>query len=99
LVKLRVAGEEFLGINGHGQRTSFERVNAQTKTHAEADAVQQALNAGLKGSSKRAELWADRAPCDSCGKYGGLRSLARELGVDSLVVNFPGGKKTVTPTK
>ena len=31
-------------------------------------------------------MWVDRPACDSCGLYGGLRSLARNLGVDELIV-------------
>jgi deoxycytidylate deaminase len=78
---------------------TLERVNAQTLTHAEGDAVQQAVNAGMKGTATRAEMWVDRDPCGACGQSGGFRSLARNLGVDELVVHSPSGTQVVTPTR
>ncbi|HEY6345536.1 MAG TPA: deaminase [Bryobacteraceae bacterium] len=103
LARLEINGQAFDGINSGLQkpRTPFtlERVNAQTRTHAEAEAVQKAVSAGLKGKAKAAEMWIDRDPCAACGESGGLRSLARNLGVDQLVVHSPSGTTTFTPTK
>jgi hypothetical protein len=100
---LRIGDRSFEGINRGLQAPptamSLERVNAQTLTHAEADVVQQAVNAGLAGTARTAEMVIDRAPCLACGQYGGLRSLARNLGVDELRVSWPGGQQTFTPTK
>ena len=76
-----------MGCRTSCQKTTFQRVNAQTKTHAEGDAVQQALNAGQRGKVKRADLYVDRPPCRSCGDFGGLRSLTRELGLDELFLH------------
>jgi hypothetical protein len=103
LSRLEINGKSFDGINSGLQNPksgiTLDRVNAQTKTHAEAEAVQRAVDAGMQGQAKRAEMWVDRDPCDSCGKYGGLRSLARNLGVDELVVHSPSGTQVFTPTK
>lgn len=102
LSRLEVGGKSFDGINSGLQNPKadirLDRVNAQTKTHAEGEAVQHAVDAGLAGKSKRAEMWVDRDPCSSCGKYGGLRSLARNLGVEELVVHSPSGTQVFKPT-
>jgi hypothetical protein len=103
LSRLEINGQSFDGINSGLQNPktpiTLERVNAQTKTHAEAEAVQKAINGGMKGTVKQAEMWVDRDPCAACGESGGLRSLARNLGVDELVVHSPSGSQTFTPTK
>ncbi|WP_082167631.1 deaminase [Methylobacterium aquaticum] len=100
---LAMGGRAFEGINrglqNPARAMTLDRVNAQTVTHAEADVVQQAIDAGLAGTVRRADMTIDRAPCTSCGKAGGLRSLARNLGVDELHVTWPGGQQTFTPTK
>jgi RHS repeat-associated protein len=100
--QLEIDGAAFEGRNSALQEPktpiTLERVNAQTKTHAEAEAVQKALNAGKYGKAQVAEMWVDRAPCSSCGKFGGLRSLARNLGVQKLIVHTPEGSIVVTPT-
>jgi hypothetical protein len=70
-------------------------VNAITRTHAEADAFQQAINAGASG--KRATLFVDRALCPSCGTYGGVRGMARQLGLESVEVVTPTGTLVITP--
>ncbi|REJ88323.1 MAG: hypothetical protein DWQ35_19875 [Planctomycetota bacterium] len=98
LSKLEVGGKEFFGINAPGPKSTLQRVNPITATHAEADAIQQALNAGLKGRAAKATLYVDRAPCRACGRSGGLRSLARELGVQELEVISPAGRQIFTPT-
>ena len=103
LSRLEINGKSFDGINSGLQDPktpiTLERVNAQTKTHAEAEAVQKAINSGMKGTSSQAEMWIDRDPCAACGESGGLRSLARNLGVDELVVHSPSGTQTFTPTQ
>ena len=58
-----------------------------------------ALDDGGKANGGRAEMWVDRPACDSCGLYGGLRSLARNLGVDELIVHGPDGTYRYTPAK
>jgi MafB19-like deaminase len=103
LAKLEINGQSFDGINSSLQdpRTNItlERVNAQTKTHAEAEAVQKAVDSGMKGTTSQAEMWVDRDPCAACGESGGLRSLARNLGVDKLIVHSPSGTQIFAPTK
>ena len=100
---LRFRGEDFLGVNRGIQQPKtdmkLDRVNAQTRTHAEADVVQQALNGTARKQGGQAEMWVDRDLCRSCGDNGGMRSLARNLGVDELIVHTPSGTRTFTPTK
>jgi RHS repeat-associated protein len=101
---LRVNGQSFEGINSGDQNPktaiTLDRVNAQTKTHAEAEAVQHAVNAGMAGKAESAEMWVDRDPCKACGLpgAGGIRSLARNLGCN-ITVHSPSGSRTYTPTK
>jgi RHS repeat-associated protein len=94
LAKLEVSGQSFYGINAHGQPLSMS-VNAITATHAEADAFQQALNAGATGGN--ATLYVDRALCAACGQNGGVRSMARQLGLDQVTVITPQGSSIITP--
>ena len=95
---LEVGDETFKGLNGAFQHT-LERVNPITLTHAEANVVQQAVDAGLKGTASVARMFVDRAICVPCGPKSGLRSLARNLGVDELIVYSPQGRQVFTPTK
>ena len=101
---LRINGQSFEGINSSDQNPktpiTLDRVNAQTKTHAEAEAVQKAVNAGMAGKASHAEMWVDRDPCRACGipGAGGLRSLARNLGCP-ITVHSPSGTQVYTPTK
>jgi hypothetical protein len=100
--KLKIDGEEFYGVNSKFQNPKTQvnlKVNAQTKTHAEADAIQQAINSGKKGTSKEAEMWIDREVCDACGKYNGIGSLARELEVEKIIVHTPNETKIYYPPK
>jgi filamentous hemagglutinin len=95
LARLDVGGRRFYGINAHGQPVAPLGVNAISATHAEADAFAQAARAGVKGGS--GTLYVDRALCSSCGTFGGVRSMARQLGLESLEVVTPGGSFTITP--
>ncbi|MDC3982187.1 RHS repeat-associated core domain-containing protein [Polyangium jinanense] len=94
LARLDVGGRSFYGINAHGQHVSL-RVNAITRTHAEADAFQQAANAGASGG--RGTLYVDRALCPACGPNGGVRGLARQLGLEELEVITPQGTQVIRP--
>ena len=98
LAKLDIDGIEYYGISAHGQTTTFERVNVITRTHAEADAVQQAINAGCGGRGGHVRMYVDRAPCGACGNNNGIGSLARKLGVDSIEVFWPDGSQVFYPT-
>ena len=95
LARLDVGGKRFYGINAHGQPVAPLGVNAISATHAEADAFAQAARAGMKGGS--GTLYVDRALCSSCGTFGGVRSMARQLGLESLEVITPSGTFTITP--
>jgi pyruvate/2-oxoglutarate dehydrogenase complex dihydrolipoamide acyltransferase (E2) component len=102
VAKIKIGDDEFYGVNSKYQapKTKVEgKVNAQTKTHAEGQAVQKAIDAGKKGTAKEAEMWVDRDACDSCGKYNGIGSLARELGVEKITVHSPSGTKVYYPPK
>jgi hypothetical protein len=74
------------------------RANAQTKTHAEAQAFQRAKNAGATATN-HATLYVDRDFCRSCGANGGVGSLMRGLGVDRLDVYTPSGRYTIDATR
>ena len=86
LARLDMGGQSFYGINAHGQIIDLT-VNPISMTHAQADAFQQAANAGMKGGS--ATLYVDRALCMACGQYGAVRSMARQLGITDLTIVAP----------
>ena len=94
IAKLEIGDQSFYGVNAHGQPVTL-RVNAITSTHAEMDAFQQAANAGVKGGTAR--LYVDSELCGACGQSGGVKSLARQLGVTKLEVVTPSGVVTVNP--
>jgi len=99
---LRISNNEFFGVNSKYQSPKTEillKVNAQTKTHAEAEVVQKAINAGMKGRVKSVEMWVDRDPCKACGVNNGIGSLARELGVEEIIVHSPLGTQKFYPPK
>ncbi|WP_118783998.1 RHS repeat-associated core domain-containing protein, partial [Neisseria lactamica] len=97
--RLEIGGRVFYGHNGHGIDTTFDKVNAITKTHAEGHVTQRALNAGMKGKAKTADIYVDRELCPSCGRNNGIGSLARELGLESINVHTPSGSKRYFPPK
>ncbi len=94
--RLQIDGQVFFGRNAHGRPVDI-RVNAQTKTHAEADVFQQAKDAGATGN--RAVLHVDRDFCRSCGATGGVGSLMRGLGVEELLVHSPSGIFTINAVR
>jgi hypothetical protein len=95
LARLDIGDESFYGISGHGQEITFD-INAVSATHAEADAFQQAMNAGV--SSPNAMLYIDNVNgvCGYC-LNSGLSSMMRALGVDSLTVVSPQGTMIFGP--
>ena len=97
--RLEIGGRVFYGHNGHGIDTTFDKVNAITKTHAEGNVTQRALNAGMKGKAKTADIYVDRELCPSCGRNNGIGLLARELGLESINVHTPSGSKRYFPPK
>jgi RHS repeat protein len=97
--RLEIGGRVFYGHNGHEIDTTFDKVNAITKTDAEGHVTQRALNAGMKGKAKTADIYVDRELCSSCGRNNGIGSLARELGLESINVHTPSGSKRYFPPK
>jgi MafB19-like deaminase len=96
IAKLEVGGQSFFGINSSDNPYSREikfHVNPITKTHAEADAFQQAYDAGIKGG--KARLIVDRDLCAACGLRGGVNSMAWQLGIEELEIIAPSGSKTI----
>lgn len=65
----------------------------------QADAFQQALDAGIQ--SEKARLIVDRDLCAACGIRGGVNSLAWQLGIKELEIITPSETKiiNVTPPK
>lgn len=94
LARLDAGERTFYGISAHGQPKTLS-INAISATHAETDVFQQAAKAGISGGE--ATLYVDRKLCKACGKYGGLRSLARQLGLTKLTVIAPNGTATPWP--
>jgi hypothetical protein len=93
VAKLEMDGMTFFGFNSSSspsRRRITLRVNPITRTHAEADVFQQAYDAGLRGGTAR--LVVDRDLCRACGEKGGVRGMARQLGLTSLEVVSPRGQ-------
>jgi hypothetical protein len=88
LARLDVQGRTFYGISAHGQEVSLS-VNNVSRSHAEADAFEQAARVGVRGG--RARMFVDRKLCTQCGRYGGVRGLVRQLGLQQLEVITPEG--------
>lgn len=71
VAKLEIGEQAFLGINSGNnpiRRQITLTVNPISRTHAEADAFQQAFDLGIKGG--RARLIVDRDLCRACGQNG-----------------------------
>ena len=74
--------------NQHRSQILFSR------THAEADAFQQAFDKGLRGG--RARLTVDRDLCRACGQNGGVKGMARQLDLEEIEIITPSGRQTIT---
>jgi hypothetical protein len=97
IAKLEIGGQSFFGINSGSNPNPGQitfTVNRITKTHAEADAFQQALDAGIRGGQAR--LIVDRDLCAACGLRGGVNSMAWQLGIEELEIITPSESKTIT---
>jgi len=94
LARLDIADRTFYGISAHGQPVTL-RVNAISASHAEADVFQQAANASIKGDS--AILYVDRSLCRSCGLNGGVRGMAKQLGLNEIIITTPKGIEVIVP--
>ena len=97
IAKLEMGGGVFFGISAgsNPNRTKITlKVNPISRTHAEADAFQQAFDAQLRGG--RARLTVDRDLCRACGQNGGVKGMARQLGIEEIEVISPSGHQTIT---
>jgi hypothetical protein len=93
------SGEEFMGINAHGQTGSL-KINAISKTHAEADVFIQAQKKGVSGGY--GTLYVDRELCVACGEKSAIQNMANQLKLERLVVIGPESKtimNDLTPRK
>jgi RHS repeat-associated protein len=87
-------GRRFLGRSPNKQTMAPPlNPNPITAQHAEADAFNQAVNAGV--TADRATLYVDRAFCGACGQRGGVKSMAKALGIKELTVITPAGTQTI----
>lgn len=59
------------------------------KLERKSNALQQAFDAGIRGG--RARLIVDRDLCRACGQNGGVKGMARQLGVEELEIISPSG--------
>lgn len=97
IARLEISGRKFFGISAASnpnRRKITLRVNPISRTHAEADAFQQALDAELKGG--RARLTVDRDLCRACGQNGGVKGMARQLDLEEVEVISPSGRQIIT---
>ncbi len=97
VAKLEMSGSVFFGINSGSnpnRRKITLKVNPISRTHAEADAFQQAFDAGLRGGSAR--LTVDRDLCRACGQNGGVKGMARQLNLEEIEIISPSGRQTIT---
>jgi len=96
VAKLEIGGNGFFGISS-GSNPNRRRitltVNPISRTHAEADALQQAFDAGARGG--RARLIVDRDLCRACGQNGGVKGMARQLELEELEVISPSGREVI----
>jgi hypothetical protein len=96
VAKLEIEGRKFFGINSGSDpnpRYITLRVNLITRSHAEAHALQQAFDAGVRGG--RAHLVVDRDLCRACGQNGGVKGMARQLDLEELEVISPSGREVI----
>jgi MafB19-like deaminase len=99
VAQLEIAGSVFFGINSGNnphRRSITLRVNPISRTHAEADAFQQAYDVGLGGG--RARLIVDRDLCRACGQNGGVKGMAKQLGLEEIEVISPSGRQIIMLT-
>lgn len=96
VAKLEIGDRGFFGINSSSNpnpRPITLRVNPISRSHAEADALQQAFDAGVRGG--RARLVVDRDLCRACGQNGGVKGMARQLDLEELEVISPSGREVI----
>lgn len=96
VAKLEIGGKSFFGVNSSSNpnpRPITLKVNPISRSHAEADALQQAFDTGARGG--RARLVVDRDLCRACGQNGGVKGMARQLDLEELEVISPSGREVI----
>jgi MafB19-like deaminase len=96
IAKLELGDDVFFGVSSGSnpnRRKITLKVNPISRTHAEADAFQQAFDVGLRGGVAR--LIVDRSLCRACGQNGGVKGMARQLGLSELEIISPDGHQTI----
>lgn len=96
VAKLEISGRVFFGVNSSNnpvRRQIALTLNPISRTHAEADAFQQAFDAGCRGGQAR--LIVDRDLCRACGKNGGVREMARQLDLEEIEIVSPSGRQII----
>jgi MafB19-like deaminase len=97
VAKLEIGDESFFGVNASNNPTRRKitlTVNPISRTHAEADAFQQAFDLGYKGG--RARLIVDRDLCRACGQNGGVKGMARQLDLEEIEIISPSGCQIIS---
>jgi MafB19-like deaminase len=97
VAKLEIGGMVFFGVNSSSNPTRRPitlRVNPISRTHAEADAFQQAYDLGIRGG--KACLIVDRDLCRACGQNGGVKGMAKQLDIEELEVISPSGYQLIS---
>lgn len=96
VAKLEIGDDSFFGVNSSNNPTPRKitlTVNPISRTHAEADAFQQAFDLGYKGG--RARLIVDRDLCRACGQNGGVKGMARQLDLEEIEIVSPSGRQII----
>jgi hypothetical protein len=94
--KLEIGQNVFFGINSHSNprpRKITLKINIISKTHAEADAFQQAFDLGIRGG--KAKLIVDRDLCRACGEKGGVKGMAKQIDLEELEIITPSGQQII----
>jgi MafB19-like deaminase len=97
VAKLEIGSESFFGVNSSNnpiRRQITLTVNPISRTHAEADAFQQAFDLGYRGG--RARLIVDRDLCRACGQNGGVKGMARQLDLEEIEIVSPSGRQIIS---
>lgn len=97
VAKLEIGGMVFFGVNSSSNPTRRQitlRVNPISRTHAEADAFQQAYDLGIR--SGKARLIVDRDLCRACGQNGGVKGMAKQLDIEELEIISPSGYQLIS---
>lgn len=97
VAKLEIGDDSFFGVNSSNNPTRRKitlTVNPISRTHAEADAFQQAFDLGYKGG--RARLIVDRDLCRACGQNGGVKGMARQLDLEEIEIVSPSGRQIIS---